>query len=52
MIAYMAVSSSAEPTPWTRRIVTHHAANGQPAGSAEATEKRIDETETVQMPQM
>ena len=52
MIAYMSVSSSAEPMPCTRRIAKQYAAKGRPAGTADAKAKQIDDTETVQRPQM
>ena len=48
----MAVSSNAEPTPWKRRIVKQKTAKGMPWGTAEAAEKRTEETETMAMPQM
>ena len=33
MIAYIAVSSKAEPMPWISRIVKQKAANGMPYGT-------------------
>ena len=52
MMAYIAVSSIAEPMPCASRIAKHHAANGTPGGSRLATEKRIVEMETIEIPQM
>ena len=52
MIAYMAVSSMADPTPWARRMAKHQAAKGSPGGRSDATEKQIVDTDTIEMPQM
>ena len=51
MIAYMAVSSKAEPTPWAIRIVRHHTANGQPSGTRAANAKSMVDTEAMHRPQ-